>query len=151
MHMGIKVTLLMCMGISGMHTGSNLDPCSGSMHDSRKDCSYVRIWTPYAYGDSPYAYGEEGKKKSHMGTPCRHNEIVRIWGSTYRSAQSDAGTLFQRGWAKALGLGFAEIAKKLLINLILWLLVFLMNCSPAVKNGGQNGIRCQRRAPKQYK
>ena len=34
---------------------------SGSTRDSRKDCWYFRIWSPYAYGDYPYAYGDEGK------------------------------------------------------------------------------------------
>jgi hypothetical protein len=53
--------LSVCMGISGTQMGSNLDPCSGSKHDSRKDRSYIRICSPYAYRDSPYAYGEEGK------------------------------------------------------------------------------------------
>jgi hypothetical protein len=69
MHTGIKVTLHVHMGISSMHTGSNLDPHSGSTRDSRKDCSYIRIWSPYAYRDSPYAYGEEGKKSRIWGLP----------------------------------------------------------------------------------
>jgi hypothetical protein len=67
MHTGIKVTLRMRMGISGTHMGSNLDPRSGSMHDSRKDCSYIRIWSLYAYGDSPYAC----KKNCIWGLPVR--------------------------------------------------------------------------------
>jgi hypothetical protein len=87
MHTGIKVTLRMHMGISGTHTGSNLDPCSGSMRDSRKDRSYVRIWSSYAYGDSSYAYGEEGKKNCTWGLPvctmklCAYgDQHVRICG-----------------------------------------------------------------------
>ena len=38
-----------------------------------------------------------------------------------------------------------------MINFIVLLLVCLTNCSPAVKNGGRNGIHHQRQAPKQYK
>jgi hypothetical protein len=36
------------------------------------------------------------------------------------------------------------------INLILLPLVFLTNRSPAVANGGRNGIHHQRRAPQKY-
>ncbi len=71
MHTGIKVTLRMRMGISGTHTGSNLDPHSGSTCDSMKDRSYIRIWYRYAYGDSPHAYGEESKTICIWGLPVR--------------------------------------------------------------------------------
>ena len=35
------------------------------------------------------------------------------------------------------------------INLFVLLLIFLTNRLPAIANGGQNGIHCRRRGPKQ--
>jgi hypothetical protein len=50
------------------------------------------------------------------------------------------GTSLEGAGQERLGLILYESINYCLINLILLLLVFLMNCSPAVKNGGQNGI-----------
>ena len=76
-------------------------------------------------------------------TMASHWPLQRCWfnGST----QSDSDNLFERGWPRALLQGFKRI------NKILLLLVFLTNRSPAAKNGCQNGIHCQRRAPITHK
>ncbi len=54
-----------------------------------------------------------------------------------------------KGLAEGTVVGFYtnQLFNKHVINLFLELLVFLTNRSPAVNNGGRNGIRHQRSAP----
>jgi hypothetical protein len=61
------------------------------------------------------------------------------------------GTSLEGAGQERLGLVLINGLNNCLINLILWLLVFLMNHLPTAKNGGQNNIDRQWWAPKQYK
>jgi hypothetical protein len=61
------------------------------------------------------------------------------------------GTSLEGAGQERLGLVLYKLINKMLNTLILWLLVFLMSRSPAVENGGQNGIHRQQGVPKQYK
>jgi hypothetical protein len=69
------------------------------------------------------------------------------WAQVQWITPSDPWASIQRGWQEGARLGLVYFDKIKVLYLFLQLLVFLSNCSPAVKNDGRNGIHCQQRAP----
>jgi hypothetical protein len=84
--------------------------------------------SPWCYVFPPYSIDSMNCPNTTHGRPSEGVGRERLGGVLYKSIKKNREN-----------------------NLILQLILFSTNPSPAVENGCQNGIQCRRRAPKEYK